>query len=186
MIEALVFASAAPVPLAELARRLPPSANLAAALARLHERYQGRGVEFVRVGEAVAFRTAADLAWLLSDLRVEPRKLSRAALEVLAIIAYHQPITRAEIEAIRGVALSRGTLDVLMELGWVKLGARRETPGRPVTFVTTDAFLDHFGLKSLRDLPGLEELRALGLLSPRAGPLFERPTTAPNDDAAHA
>ena len=167
MIEALLFASAEPIPLGELTARLPEGCDAAEALARLRARYQGRGVELVRVGDAFAFRTAADLAWLMSQAVTEQKKLSRAALETLAIIAYHQPATRAEIEEIRGVSLSRGTLDQLIELGWVRLGRRRQTPGRPVTFVTTEAFLDYFGLESARDLPGLAELRAAGLLDSR-------------------
>ena len=167
MIEALLFASAAPIPLGELSARLPEGCDAPEALARLRSRYQGRGVELVRVGDAFAFRTAADLAWLMSQATTEQRKLSRAALETLAIIAYHQPVTRTEIEEIRGVSLSRGTLDQLLELDWVRLGRRRQTPGRPVTFVTTEAFLDHFGLESARDLPGLSDLRAAGLLDSR-------------------
>lgn len=168
MIEAILFASAQPVSLAELSRRLPEGCDAPEALRRLRDRYQGRGVELLRVGEAWAFRTAPDLGWLMQVEQTEQKKLSRAAIETLAIVAYHQPVTRTEIEEIRGVGLSRGTLDQLIELGWVRLGRRRQTPGRPVTFVTTDAFLDHFGLESARDLPGLAELRAAGLLDARA------------------
>lgn len=170
MIEAILFASAEPVTLAELKSRLPHGADPAEALVLLRKRYQGRGVDLVRVGEAWAFRTAPDLGHLMRKEVVEQRKLSRAAIETLAIVAYHQPVTRAEIEEIRGVAVSRGTVDQLMELGWIRLGRRRMTPGRPVTFVVTEAFLDHFGLESARDLPGLKELRAAGLLDARPLP----------------
>ena len=170
MVEAILFASAEPVSVAELNARMPHGADAAEALALLRARYQGRGVTLVRVGEAWAFRTAPDLRFLMQKETVETRKLSRAAIETLAIIAYHQPATRAEIEEIRGVAVSRGTLDQLIELGWVRLGRRRETPGRPATFVVTEAFLDHFGLASPRDLPGLKELRAAGLLESRPPP----------------
>jgi len=170
MIEAILFASAAPLSLAQLAARLPQGCDPAEALAHLRARYAGRGVTLVRVGDAYALRTAPDLGWLMHEERVETRKLSRAALETLAIIAYHQPVTRAEIEEIRGVAVSRGTVDQLIELGWVRLGRRKMTPGRPVTFVVTEEFLDHFGLESARDLPGLKELREAGLLEARAMP----------------
>lgn len=170
MVEAILFASAEPVTLAELESRLPEGADVAAALALLMRRYEGRGVTLHRVGEAWAFRTAPDLGPLMRRETVETRKLSRAAIETLAIVAYHQPVTRAEIEEIRGVAVSRGTIDLLMELGWIRLGRRRLTPGRPVTFVATEAFLDHFGLESARDLPGIKELRAAGLLDSRPAP----------------
>ncbi|HSF93974.1 MAG TPA: SMC-Scp complex subunit ScpB, partial [Thermohalobaculum sp.] len=135
-----------------------------AALALLRERYQGRGVKIVKIGPGWAFRTSPDLGFLMRREAKETRKLSRAAIETLAIIAYHQPATRAEIEEIRGVSLSRGTIDILLDLEWIRLGRRRETPGRPITFVTTQGFLDHFGLESARDLPGIKELRAAGLL----------------------
>jgi len=170
MVEAVLFAASVPVTLAELAGRLPHGADPAAALARLAHRYQGRGIKLVRVGEAWAFRTAPDLGFLMRREVVETRRLSRAALETLAIIAYHEPVTRAEIEEIRGVAVSRGTLDALIEMGWVRLGRRRQTPGRPVTFTVTPTFLDHFGLETTRDLPGLKELRAAGLLESRPPP----------------
>jgi segregation and condensation protein B len=163
MVEAILFASAAPVTEAALAERLPRGADPAAALERLRTRYEGRGVELRRVGSAWAFRTAADLGFLLRREQVETRRLSRAAIETLAIVAYHQPVTRAEIEEIRGVAVSKGTLDLLLELGWVKPGRRRQSPGRPSTFVTTQVFLDHFGLESPGDLPGIKELRAAQL-----------------------
>ena len=167
MVEAMLFASHQPVSLRDLADRLPQGADPAEAVARLRRRYEGRGVELTRVGEGFAFRTAPDLSFLMQTETVETRRLSRAATETLAIIAYHQPVTRAEIEEIRGVATSRGTLDQLIELTWVRIGRRRMTPGRPVTFVVTETFLDHFGLESARDLPGLAELRAAGLLESR-------------------
>ncbi len=170
MVEAILFASAEAVTLAELQARLPHGADPAEALVHLRRRYEGRGVALVRVGDAYAFRTAADLGFLMRRETVEVRKLSRAAIETLAIIAYHQPVTRAEIEEIRGVAVSRGTVDQLMELDWIRLGRRRMTPGRPVTLVVKEGFLDHFGLESARDLPGLKELRAAGLLDNRPAP----------------
>ena len=170
MIEAILFASAEPVTLAELESRLPHGCDPAEALVHLRKRYEGRGVHIVRVGDAWAFRTAADLGHLMRKETVEQRKLSRAAVETLAIVAYHQPVTRAEIEEIRGVAVSRGTIDQLLEMDWIRLGRRRMTPGRPVTFVVTEQFLDHFGLGSARDLPGLKELRAAGLLDNRPLP----------------
>ena len=167
MVEAMLFASHQPVSLRDLADRLPQGADPAEAVARLRRRYEGRGVELTRVGEGFAFRTAPDLSFLMQTETLETRRLSRAATETLAIIAYHQPVTRAEIEEIRGVATSRGTLDQLIELTWVRIGRRRMTPGRPVTFVVTETFLDHFGLETARDLPGLAELRAAGLLDSR-------------------
>lgn len=170
MVEAILFARPEPVTLAELAARLPHGSDPAEALVHLKKRYEGRGVTLVRVGDAWAFRTAPDLGFLMSRETVEVRKLSRAAIETLAIVAYHQPVTRAEIEEIRGVAVSRGTVDQLLELDWIRLGRRRMSPGRPVTFVVTEAFLDHFGLESARDLPGLKELRAAGLLDNRPAP----------------
>jgi segregation and condensation protein B len=170
MVEAILFATAEPVTVQELAARMPHGCDPAEALVHLRKRYEGRGVQLVRVGDAWALRTAADLGFLMRKETVEARKLSRAAIETLAIVAYHQPATRAEIEEIRGVAVSRGTVDQLMELGWIRLGRRRMTPGRPVTFVVTQGFLDHFGLESARDLPGLKELRAAGLLDSRPPP----------------
>ena len=170
MVEAILFASAEPVTVKELEARLPHGADPAEALVHLRKRYQGRGVHLVKVGDAWAFRTAPDLGHLMHKETVETRKLSRAAIETLAIIAYHQPCTRAEIEEIRGVAVSRGTVDQLIELEWIRFGRRRMTPGRPVTFVVTENFLDHFGLESARDLPGLKELRAAGLLDNRPLP----------------
>ena len=161
--EAIVFASGEPVPEAAIAERLG-GADVSLVMETLERQYAARGVNLVRVGPCWAMRTAPDLAFLLQREAVEARKLGRAAIEVLAIIAYHQPATRAEIEAIRGVATSKGTLDTLMEHDFVRMRGRRRTPGRPVTYGTTLAFLDHFGLASLRDLPGVEELRGAGLL----------------------
>ena len=170
MVEAVLFASATPVTLRDLEGRMPHGCNPAAALEHLRKRYEGRGVRVVQVGEAWAMRTAPDLGFLMQKEIVETRKLSRAAIETLAIIAYHQPVTRAEIEEIRGVSVSRGTVDQLLEMEWIRIGRRRMTPGRPVTFVVTPVFLDHFGLESARDLPGLKELRAAGLLENRPPP----------------
>ena len=167
MAEALLFAATEPLRIADLAARMPAGCDPAEAVASLRRRYAGRGVELVRVGDAFAFRTAGDLGFLMQHHTVEQRRLSRAATETLAIVAYHQPVTRTEIEEIRGVAVSRGTLDQLIEIGWVRVGRRRQSPGRPVTFVVTDGFLDHFALESTRDLPGLSELRAAGLLDAR-------------------
>lgn len=170
MIEAILFASADPISTQELNKRLPEGCDAAEALAHLRSRYAGRGVNLVKVGDAWAMRTAPDLGWLMHTQTVETRRLSRAATETLAIIAYHQPVTRAEIEEIRGVSLSRGTIDLLMELDWIRFGRRRMTPGRPLTFVVTEGFLDHFGLESPRDLPGVKELRDAGLLDSRGMP----------------
>ncbi|MEE4119211.1 MAG: SMC-Scp complex subunit ScpB [Paracoccaceae bacterium] len=181
MVEAILFASAEPVTVAELNARMPHGADAARALPELQRRYEGRGVRVVRVGDAWAIRTAPDLGFLMQKETVETRKLSRAAIETLAIVAYHQPVTRAEIEEIRGVAVSRGTVDLLIELDWIRFGRRRETPGRPVTFVTTRAFLDHFGLESAKDLPGLRELRAAGLLDNRPPPGTGLDDEAPDD-----
>jgi segregation and condensation protein B len=170
MVEAILFAATTPITIAELAQRMPHGCDAAEAMAHLRRRYEGRGVALVRVGDAWAFRTAPDLGFLMQKEVTETRKLSRAAIETLAIIAYHQPVTRAEIEEIRGVAVSRGTIDQLLEMEWIKIGRRRMTPGRPATFVVTEEFLDHFGLESARDLPGLRELRAAGLLDNRPLP----------------
>ncbi len=173
MVEAILFASAEPVTTAEMNARMPHGADADRAVSLLRRRYEGRGVQVVRVGEAWAIRTAPDLGFLMQKETVETRKLSRAAIETLAIVAYHQPVTRAEIEEIRGVTVSRGTLDQLLELDWIRFGRRRNTPGRPSTFIVTQDFLDHFGLESARDLPGLRELRAAGLLDARPAPLPE-------------
>ena len=170
MVEAILFASAEPVTIADLNARMPHGADASEAITHLKKRYDGRGVQVVKVGEAWAMRTAPDLGFLMQKETTETRKLSRAAIETLAIIAYHQPVTRAEIEEIRGVSVSRGTVDQLIELEWVRFGRRRMTPGRPVTYVVTQEFLDHFGLESARDLPGLKELRAAGLLESRPPP----------------
>ena len=175
MVEAILFATADPVTVPQLAGRMPHGCDPATALAHVRKRYEGRGVNLVRVGDAWAFRTAPDLGYLMQHEVVETRKLSRAAIETLAIVAYHQPATRAEIEEIRGVSVSRGTLDQLIELDWIRLGRRRMSPGRPVTFVVTEHFLDHFGLESARDLPGLKELRAAGLLDSRPPPGGDEP-----------
>ncbi|MBN7786590.1 SMC-Scp complex subunit ScpB [Ponticoccus gilvus] len=171
MVEAILFATAEAVTVKDLADRMPHGCDPAEALVYLRKRYEGRGVHVVRVGDAYAIRTAPDLGYLMQRETVETRKLSRAAIETLAIIAYHQPVTRAEIEEIRGVAVSRGTVDQLIEMEWIRFGRRRMTPGRPVTFVVTQAFMEHFGLESARDLPGLAELRAAGLLESRPSPL---------------
>jgi segregation and condensation protein B len=177
--EAMLFAASEPLEESEIARRMPEGLAVGDVLARLKHDYAARGVNLVRVGKKWLFRTAADLGWLLSKEIVEPKKLSRAALETLAIVAYHQPVTRAEIEDIRGVAISKGTMDVLIETGWVRLRGRRRTPGRPLTYGTTEAFLLHFGLEAIGDLPGLEELKGAGLLE---GPhAFSVPQ--PHDDA---
>lgn len=170
MVEAILFATAEPITVAELNARMPHGADAAQALQVLQQRYDGRGVRVVKVGEAWAMRTAPDLGFLMQKETYETRKLSRAATETLAIIAYHQPVTRAEIEEIRGVSVSRGTVDQLLELEWIRFGRRRMTPGRPVTYIVTQNFLDHFGLESARDLPGLKELRAAGLLENRPPP----------------
>ncbi|KQW27469.1 segregation and condensation protein B [Rhizobium sp. Root274] len=180
--EALVFASAQPVSTGFIEERLPRGIDARAILHKLKDDYAGRGVNLVQVDDHWAFRTAADLSFAIRKDETEVRKLSRAALEVLAIIAYHQPVTRAEIEDIRGVQTSKGTLDVLMEAGWVRFRGRRRSPGRPVTLGTTRDFLDHFGLEELRDLPGLEELKGAGLLSGRIPANFNIPMPLGSDD----
>lgn len=180
--EALVFASAEPVSEAFLAERLPRGEDIQAVMQRLAGIYASRGVNLVKVADRWAFRTAADLSFVIRKDDSDVKKLSRAALEVLAIIAYHQPVTRAEIEDIRGVQTSRGTLDVLMEAGWVRFRGRRRSPGRPVTLGTTGDFLDHFGLEELRDLPGLEELKGAGLLSGRIPSGFSVPVPGSEDE----
>ncbi len=165
MIEALLFAAAEPLSDSDLADRLPAGADVTAGLETLRSLYAGRGVELVRIGERWRFQTAADLAFLMTREREESRRLSRAAHETLAIVAYHQPVTRAEIEAIRGVQSSSGALDILLELKLVRMRGRRRSPGRPVTWGTTETFLEHYGLASLADLPGAAEMKAAGLLS---------------------
>lgn len=164
MVEALLFAAAEPLDEGSLAVRLPDGVNVPEVLEFLELSYQARGVNLIKVAGKWAFRTAPDLAHLLQREVQTPRRLSRAAVETLAIVAYHQPTTRAEIEEIRGVSISRGTLDLLMETGWVRISGRRRTPGRPVTYAITDGFLDHFGLEDVKDLPGVKELKAAGLL----------------------
>ncbi|WP_153365951.1 SMC-Scp complex subunit ScpB [Rhizobium sp. ICMP 5592] len=180
--EALVFASAQPVSEGFIAERVAKGIDISSVMQRLKADYAMRGVNLVQVDGAWAFRTAADLSFVIRRDDNEARKLSRAALEVLAIIAYHQPVTRAEIEDIRGVQTSKGTLDVLMESGWVRFRGRRRTPGRPVTLGTTRDFLDHFGLEELRDLPGLEELKGAGLLSGRIPANFNVPSPLMSDE----
>jgi segregation and condensation protein B len=182
LLEAMLFASAEPLDEATLAARLPAGVDLPAALNRLQADYAVRGVNLVRVGGKWMFRTADDLSWLLSKETIETRKLSRAAIETLAIIAYHQPVTRTEIEEIRGVSTSKGSVDVLLETGWIRPRGRRKVPGRPVTYGTTETFLSHFGLDALDDLPGVEELKGSGLLDGRMPPGFSVPM--PSDDPA--
>ena len=189
-VEALLFAAAGPLSTPEIARRLPVGADAEAAVLALQQRYAGRGVEIDCVGGRWRLRTAPDLAFLMTEEREEPRRLSKAALETLAIIAYHQPCTRAEIESVRGVSLSRGTLDLLLEMGFVRLRGRRRTPGRPATYATGDAFLEHFGLASLADMPGVAEMKAAGLLDLALPAGFEVPdpsrTKGDDEDAIEA
>jgi segregation and condensation protein B len=180
LLEALLFASAEPLDEAMLARQLPSGVDLKDALARLKDEYASRGVNLVRIGKKWTFRTADDLSWLLTKQSIETRKLSRAAVETLAIVAYHQPVTRAEIEEIRGVVTAAGTLDVLLRTGWIRPRGRRKTPGRPITYGTTETFLSHFGLEEVGDLPGLDELRGAGLLESNLPPGFNVPM--PSDD----
>ena len=182
MVEAIIFASSEPVAEKMLLERLPLDVDLLPVLKVLQGEYRLRGVNLIKAGDGWAFRTASDLSFLMSRDQVKQKKLSRAALEVLAIVAYHQPVTRAEMEDIRGVETSKGTLDVLMETGWVKLRGRRRTPGRPVTYGTTDSFLDHFGLPEIRDLPGMDELRGAGLLSARLPSNFSVPVPSVRPD----
>jgi segregation and condensation protein B len=179
MVEALLFASADPLSEEELRERLPTGCDVPELLIDLQKTYAARGVNLLQVAGKWAFRTAEDLSFLMHRNRLEERKLSRAALETLAIIAYHQPVTRAEIEEIRGVSTSKGTLDVLLETSWIRMRGRRRTPGRPVTYGTTELFLDHFGLDAIRDLPGLEELKGAGLLDSAVPASFMVP--APDD-----
>ncbi len=177
--EAMLFAAADLLEECEIEKRMPKGVAVAEVLTQLKQDYAARGVNLVRVEQKWTFKTATDLAWLLSRTATEPKKLSRAALETLAIISYHQPVTRAEIEDIRGVGLSKGTLDLLLETGWVRLRGRRRTPGRPVTYGTTEQFLLHFGLEAIGDLPGLEELKGAGLFDGRLPKAFQIPM--PND-----
>jgi segregation and condensation protein B len=182
LLEAMLFASAEPLDEKSLAARLPQGIDVHAALVRLLEEYAARGVNLVRIGGKWTFRTANDLSWLLSKETVETRKLSRAAIETLAIIAYHQPVTRAEIEELRGVSTSKGSVDVLLETGWIRPRGRRKSPGRPLSYGTSEAFLSHFGLDAVGDLPGLEELKGAGMLDGRLPPGFSVPI--PSDDPA--
>ena len=186
MLEALLFAAEEPLDEASLVARLPDGAEVQALLAELAQHYEARGVNLVRLGGKWQLRTAPDLRYLLESHRQEPRRLSRAGLETLAIIAYHQPITRAEIEEVRGVGLSKGTLDILMEIGWVRPRGRKRVPGRPVTYGTSDRFLEHFGLEDLKSLPGLEELKAAGLLDAEPPPLLHPAMVEEADGADEA
>jgi segregation and condensation protein B len=180
ILEALLFAATEPLDEKILAKRLPAGVDVRALLTQLQKEYEPRGVNLVRIAGKWTLRTASDLAWLLTHEAVVTRKLSRAAIETLAIVAYHQPVTRAEIEEIRGVTTSKGTLDVLLETGWIRLRGRRKAPGRPVTYGTNDAFLSHFGLEALTDLPGLDELKGSGLLEKSQPDGFTVPV--PSDD----
>src|ERR1700683_3468689 len=182
ILEALLFAAEEPLDEKTLAARLPAGVDVRALLLRLQADYAPRGVNLVRVGGKWSLRTASDLAWLLTRESVVTRKLSRAAIETLAIVAYHQPVTRAEVEDIRGVSTSKGTLDVLLETGWIRLRGRRKAPGRPVTYGTTEGFLSHFGLEALTDLPGLDELKGAGLIEGSLPSDFNVPV--PSDDPA--
>jgi len=186
MVEALLFAATEPLDVASMAKRLPDGVDVPKLLKLLEAHYAKHGVNLVRVAGKWAMRTAPDLHFLLQEHRQQHRKLSRAALETLAITSYHQPVTRAEIEDVRGVSLSKGTLDLLMELDWVRIRGRRRTPGRPVTYGTTDGFLEHFGFQNIKDLPGLDELKAAGLLEGQARtdllPLSHREPEDPLED----
>ncbi len=181
LLEALLFASREPIDETTLGRHLPNGVDLKDALARLKAEYATRGVTLVKIGKKWTFRTADDLAWLLTKQTIETRKLSRAAVETLAIVAYHQPVTRAEIEDIRGVVTATGTLDVLLKTGWIRPRGRRKAPGRPITYGTTEAFLSHFGLEEVGDLPGLDELKGAGLLEGNLPPGFAVPM--PSDES---
>jgi len=182
LLEALLFAAAEPLDERALAKRLPAGVDVREFLRRLQIEYAPRGVNLVHVGNKWAFRTANDLSWLLTHEAIEPKKLSRAAIETLAIIAYHQPVTRAEIEEIRGVSAAKGTVDVLLETGWIRPRGRRKAPGRPLTYGTTAEFLSHFGLEAVGDLPGLDELKGSGLFDGTLPPGFSVPE--PSDDPA--
>jgi segregation and condensation protein B len=182
LLEALLFAAAEPLDERTLAKSLPAGADVHECLRRLQIEYAPRGVNLVHIGNKWAFRTANDLSWLLTHEAIEPKKLSRAAIETLAIIAYHQPVTRAEIEEIRGVSAAKGTVDVLLETGWIRPRGRRKAPGRPLTYGTTPEFLSHFGLEAVGDLPGLDELKGSGLFDGTLPPSFSVPE--PSDDPA--
>jgi segregation and condensation protein B len=182
LLEALLFAAAEPLDEKTLGKRLPPDADVHASLRQLQIEYAPRGVNLVHIGNKWAFRTANDLSWLLTHEAIEPKKLSRAAIETLAIIAYHQPVTRAEIEEIRGVSAAKGAVDVLLETGWIRPRGRRKAPGRPLTYGTTPEFLSHFGLEAIGDLPGLDELKGSGLFDGTLPAGFNVPE--PSDDPA--
>jgi segregation and condensation protein B len=182
ILEAVLFAADEPLDEKALAGRLPAGADVHALLLQLQQDYASRGVNLVRVGGKWSLRTAGDLAWILTRETVVTKKLSRAAIETLAIVAYHQPVTRAEIEEIRGVTTSKGTLDVLLETGWIRLRGRRKAPGRPVTYGTTETFMSHFGLDALADLPGIDELKGAGLMDKSLPAGFSVPV--PSDDPA--
>ena len=182
LVEALLFAAAGPLSLEDIQRRLPEGADAGRAIEAVRTRYAGRGVELETVAGRYRLRTAPDLAWLMTEEREEPRRLSKAALETLAIIAYHQPVTRADIEQVRGVSLNRGTLDLLLEMGFVRLRGRRRSPGRPVTYGTTDLFLEQFSLANLADLPGAAEMKAAGLLDIGVPAGFEVPDPSRAED----
>ena len=184
MVEALLFASAEPLSTADIAARLPDRVDVAAILEQLKDDYKTRGVNLIVVNDKWLFRTAKDLSFMMQAEAIEPRKLSRAALETLAIIAYHQPVTRADIEQIRGVSVARGTLDVLLQTEWVRVRGRRRVPGRPVTYGTSEKFLMHFDLTSIQDLPGLEELKGAGMLDSALPPAFSMPSPDDNEDLA--
>jgi segregation and condensation protein B len=184
--EALLFAGGEPITAKALGEKLGPAVDVAAVLMKLKADYAGRGVQLVEAGGGWRFQSAPDLAGLFAETREAPKRLPKAALETLAVISYHQPVTRAEIEEIRGVSLSRGSMELLLEIGWIRPRGRRRTPGRPLTFGTTDAFLSHFGLASLDALPGKDDLKSLGLLDPRAAAAIEVPRpseeTAPDEE----
>jgi len=182
MLEAMLFASVRPLSEKELTERMPKGVDVKALLADLQEVYSKRGVVLDKVADKWVMRTASDLNYLFQKEAVEPKKLSKAGIETLAIIAYHQPVTRAEIEDIRGVTVSKGTIDLLLEVGWIRLRGRRRTPGRPITYGTSDAFLEHFGLENVGDLPGLDDLKAAGLLEANLPPSFAVP--GPSDELA--
>jgi segregation and condensation protein B len=182
LMEALLFAAGEPLDEKALAKRLPQDVDVKATLRKLQTEYAPRGVNLLHIGNKWVFRTANDLAWLLTHESVQPKKLSRAAMETLAIIAYHQPVTRAEIEDIRGVTAAKGTIDVLLETGWIRPRGRRKAPGRPLTYGTNEHFLSHFGLEALTDLPGLDELKGAGLFDGALPAGFDVPM--PSDDPA--
>lgn len=182
ILEAILFAATEPVSLEKFAEHLPDTADIAVLLDDLRENYANRGVNLVQLAGKYMLRTAEDMAFVLRKDIQEQKRLTKAGLETLSIIAYHQPVTRAEIEDIRGVAISKGTLDTLLDIGWIKMRGRRKTPGRPVTYGTTEAFMQHFGLNDITDLPGLQELKAAGLLEGNLPPGFDVPVPkAPND-----